>query len=163
MRDDVDVVMLGIRKGEAEVQDLERLWKYLSWRERDESMQYALTFTHLDPVSPMEMSDEAAGRCRAVEAKVRELEALNARDRPSSPEDQADMGPGMDLNASMYRITALSDDALVELGRTLGIVNVEAMRGNRYKLLALFMMMGRNSSKAMFYAFRNILAKGGIV
>lgn len=157
MMDNVDVATMGLKKGEAELRDLERLWKYLAWQERDEVLRYASTFTHLDPLSPMGLPEE---RLRAVEEKIRELDARNAADRPSGGE--AGEGPGMGLNDCMYRVTSLSDEGLVDLGKALGIANMEALGGSRYRLLAMFMMMGRNSTRAMFYAFRNILAAGGV-
>ena len=151
----------GLKRSEAELRDLERLWKYLDWQERDDSMQYALSLTEIALMPPedmsLEISDEDEKRLQAVEEKVNELDALNAKDR--QPDQASDDIRKLDLNSSMYKITALSDDQMVELGKTLGIAGIDGLRGNRYRLLAIFMSLGKGSTKAMFYAFRNLIGK----
>jgi hypothetical protein len=162
MSDSDAAIEWGLKRSEAELKDLERLWKYLDWQERDDSMQYALSLTQMCLMPPEDMplpeiSDEAGKRLQMVEDKVNELDALNAKDRQTGQASEEIQKP--DLNRCMYKITALSDDQMVELGKTMGIVGIDQLQGNRYRLLAMFMSIGKGSTKAMFYAFRNLIGK----
>ena len=72
-----------IERSEAEIIDLKRFWDDLSWWERADSMDSALTFSTTDPRLLAEAPDDLKKRSDKVLEEVKKLDVLNAKERPS--------------------------------------------------------------------------------
>jgi len=152
-----------IEMSEAEIRDLKRFWDDLSWWERAESMNSALNFSTISPRLLPETSDDLKIRSDKVLEEVKKLDVLNAKERPSKLRLMLrlvpDEGQKPNFRMCMSKIWALSKDDLVNLGKYLGIEEIESLRERTNDLYKLYWDIGANRTLAMFYAFRNYLGK----
>ena len=149
-----------IEKSGAEIQDLKRFWGDLSWWERDESMRYAAS--NLDVIMLSKVPDDLKKRDKILE-EIKKLDISNAKARPSKLRSKLRLVPheGQKPNFSicLSKIYALSIDDLVNLGKYLGIGDIESFREHPNDLRKLYLDIGANHTSAIFFAFRNYLGK----
>lgn len=149
-----------IEKSEAEIRDLKRFWEDLSWWERDDSMSAAST---LDPIMLSNVPDDLKKRRDKILEEIKKLDILNAKARPSKLRLMLRLVPyeGHKLNfrICLSKIWALSIDELLNLGKYLGIEEIELLREHPNDLYKLYWDIGANRTLAIFFAFRNYLGK----
>jgi len=152
-----------IEKSEAEIRDLERFWDDLSWWERDESMNAASNFSTIDPILLAEAPDDLKKRSDKVLEKVKKLNISNAKAKPSKLGSMLHLVPNEgqkpNFRICIYKICALSKDDLVNLGKYLGVEEIESLRERTNDLYELYWDIGANRTLAIFFAFRNYLGK----
>lgn len=149
-----------IEKSETEIRDLKRFWDDLSWWERDESMNAAST---LDPIMISNVPDDLKKRSNKILEEIKKLDILNTKARPSKLRLMLRLvpyeGQKPNFRICLSKIWALSIDDLVNLGKYLGIEEIESLREHPNDLYKLYWDIGDNRTLAIFFAFRNYLGK----
>ncbi len=152
-----------IEKSEAEIRDLKRFWDDLSWWERDQSIEAALSFSLINPRLLAEAPDDLKKRGDKVLEEVKTLDVLNAKVRPSKLRLMLrlvpDEGQKPNFRICMSKIWGISKDDLINLGKYLGIEEIDSFRERTNDLYKLYWDIGTNRTLSIFYAFRNYLGK----
>jgi hypothetical protein len=152
-----------IEKSEAEIQDLKWFWNDLSWWERDDSIDVALSFLTINPRLLAEAPDDLKKRGDKVLEEVNKLKSLNAKLKPSKLRLMLRLVPheGQKPNFTicMFKFWNLSKNDLADLGKYLGIGETDPFRERTTNLYKLYWGIGTNRTLAIFYAFRNYLGK----
>lgn len=150
-----------IEMSEAEIRDLKRFWNDISWWERDNSMDCALDL--INPRLLAEVTNDLKKRSDKVLEEVKKLDVLNAREKPSKLRLKLrlvpDEGQKPRFRTCLSKIGALSKDDLVNLGKYLGVEEIESLRDRTNDLYKLYWDIGANRTQAIFYEFRNYLGK----
>ncbi|MDO8725054.1 MAG: hypothetical protein Q7J35_03180 [Candidatus Methanoperedens sp.] len=150
-----------IGNSEAEIKDLKRFWADLSWWERDESMEAALSFSTIDSRLFPEGFDDLKKRSDKVQEEIKRLKIMNAKVTPSKLRRKLHLvpyeGQKPNLRTCLFKIFALSGDDLNNLNKYLGIE--ETFREWTDDLYKLYYDVGANRTLAIFFAFRNYLGK----
>ena len=118
-----------IEKSETEIRDLKRFWDDLSWWERDESMSAA---SILDPIMISNVPNDLKKRSNKILEEIKKLDILNTKARPSKLRLMLRLvpyeGQKPNFRICLSKIWALSIDNLVNLGKYLGIEEIESLR-----------------------------------
>ena len=158
------ILTILIEGSEAEIRDLKRFWNDLSWWERDESIEAALNFSRIIPISLENGPDELKKRRDKVLEDITKLHALNAKVSPSKLRIMLHLVPyegrKPNLSICIHTIYKLPIDDLIDLGKYLCVERIDSFREHPNDLYKLYWDIGNDSSRlAIFFALRNYLGK----
>jgi hypothetical protein len=154
---------IGVSIAEKEVIDLKKYWGEIDYYELHEALESALRWTKIKPEAQPHLPDRLKKRISSVTIEIKQLTVLNEKEKPSIIASKLGLvkryEPKQDYRSRIRIIKKMQNDELLQLGKYLGINNIENYRDQTDELYKIIQKRVANGSRSLFYAYRSYIGR----